>query len=76
MHSSAILREARQLHSVSDCHDSLAGTTSSRSEALITSSDNIRHTAALLEALVVMKMRLFSGARSSRWLSIFYEMGL
>jgi hypothetical protein len=78
MHSSAILREARQLHSVGDRHDSLAGTTSSRSEALITSSGNIRHTEALLEALVATKMRLPSAARLSRWLICvsFTEMGL
>jgi hypothetical protein len=52
MHSSAIVREARQLHSLSDRLDSLAERHPLVSEAFITISGNIRYT-ALLEGLVV-----------------------
>jgi hypothetical protein len=48
MHSSAILREARQLRNVSDSLDSLAEQHPLVSGALITISGNIRHTAVLL----------------------------
>jgi hypothetical protein len=61
MNSSAILREARQLHNVSDRLDSLAEQHPPVSEALITISGNIRHTAVLLEVLVAMKLGLTSG---------------
>jgi hypothetical protein len=60
MHSSAILREARQLPNVSDSLDSLAEQHPLVSEALITISGNIRHTAALLEVLVATKLGLTS----------------
>jgi hypothetical protein len=56
MPSSAILREARQLHQVSERLDSLAGQDYQFSEALITISGNIRQTAMLLEVLVVTRM--------------------
>jgi hypothetical protein len=58
MHSSAILREARQLHNVSERLDSLAEQHPLISEGLITISGNVRHTAVLLEVLVSMKMGL------------------
>jgi hypothetical protein len=60
MHSSAILREARQLRNVSDSLDSLAEQHPLVSEALITISGNIRHTAVLLEVLVATKLGLTS----------------
>jgi hypothetical protein len=60
MHSSAILREARQLRNVSDSLDSLAEQHPLVSEALITISGNIRHTAVLLEVLVATKLALNS----------------
>jgi hypothetical protein len=56
MHSSAILREARQLRNVSERLDSLATQHPLVSEGLITISGNVRHTAALLEVLVAMKI--------------------
>ena len=58
MHSSAILREARQLRAVSDRLDSLAEQHPHASEALIIISGNVRHTAVLLEVLVATKMGL------------------
>jgi hypothetical protein len=58
MHSSAILREARQLHNVSERLDSLAEQNPLISEGLITIAGNVRHTAVLLEVLVSMKMGL------------------
>jgi hypothetical protein len=60
MHSSSILREARQLRNVSDRLDSLAEQHPLVSEGLITISGNVRHTAALLEVLVATKMGLLS----------------
>ena len=54
-----ILQEAQKLHGVSDRLDSLAEEHEQLpgvSEALITISGNVRHTAALLEVLVVTKM--------------------
>lgn len=61
MHPSAILREARQLRNVSDSLDSLAEQHPLVSDALITISANIRHTAVLLEVLVATKLGLTSG---------------
>jgi hypothetical protein len=55
-HSSAILREARQLHNVSERLDSLAEQHPVISERLITISGNVCHTAVLLEVLVATKM--------------------
>ena len=61
MHSNAILREAQQLHSVSERLDSLAEEHPVVSEALITISGTVRNTATLLEVLVAMKMGLPDG---------------
>ena len=57
MHSNAILREAQQLHNVSDRLDLLAEEHPVVTEALITISGTVRNTATLLEVLVAMKMR-------------------
>jgi hypothetical protein len=56
MPSNAILREAQKLHSVSDRLDELAEELPVISDALVTIAGNIRHTATLLEVLVVTKM--------------------
>jgi hypothetical protein len=59
MPQSAILQEAQNLHGVSDRLDSLADEHEKLpavSEALITISGNVRHTATLLELLVELKM--------------------
>ena len=59
MPSTAILHEAQILHSVSDRLDLLAGEHEEHpilSEALITISGHVRHTATLLQVLVVTKM--------------------
>ena len=59
MPSTAILQEAQKLHSVSDRLDALAEELEGHpmvSEALSTISGNVRHTATLLEVLVVTKM--------------------
>jgi hypothetical protein len=59
MPSTTILQEAQKLYSVSDRLDVLAEEHEGRpvvSEALITISGNVRHTATLLEVLVVTKM--------------------
>ena len=61
MPPSAILREAQQLHNVSERLDSLADQHPLISEALITISGNVRHTATLLEVLVATKMGPFAG---------------
>ena len=61
MPSSAILREAQKLHSVSDRLDLLAGEHPLVSEALVTISGNVRQTATLLEVLVVTKLEPLSG---------------
>jgi len=58
MRSSAILHEAQKLHLVSDRLDTLADEHPVVSEALLTISGNVRHTATLLEVLVVTKMGL------------------
>ena len=55
MPSIAILREAQQLHDVSDRLDALAGQHSRFSEALIGISGSVRNTATLLEVLVATK---------------------
>ena len=57
MPSNAILREAQQLHNVSDRLDSLAGQNPLVSEALITILGNVRNTATLLEVLVATKIK-------------------
>ena len=51
MPPSAILREAQQLHNVSERLDTLGDQHPRVSEALITISGNVRHTATLLEVL-------------------------
>ena len=56
MPSSAILHEAQKLHIVSDRLDTLAEEHPVVSDAFITISGNVRHTATLLEVLVVTKM--------------------
>jgi hypothetical protein len=72
MPSDAILHEAQQLHNVSDRLDSLADEHPVISEALIAISGNVRHTATLLEVLVVTKMGPPSGPGSANaWLAIF-----
>jgi len=61
MPPSAILHEAQQLLNVSERLDSLADQHPLVSEALMTISGNVRHTATLLEVLVATKMGPFSG---------------
>jgi hypothetical protein len=56
MPSNPILREAQQLHNVSDRLDSLAGHHPLVSDALITISASVRNTATLLEVLVATKI--------------------
>jgi hypothetical protein len=56
MPQNRILQEAQKLHDVSERLDSLADEHPIVSEALITISGNVRHTATLLEVLVVTKM--------------------
>jgi hypothetical protein len=63
MPPSAILHEAQQLHDVSERLDTLADQHPLVSEALMTISGNVRHTATLLEVLVATKMGLLSGPR-------------
>jgi hypothetical protein len=62
MPSSAILHEAQKLHLVSNRLDTLAEEHPVVSDALITISGNIRHTATLLEVLVVTKMGPLEGS--------------
>jgi hypothetical protein len=54
--TTAILREARELHQVSERLATLAGNHPLVSEALLTISGNVRNTATLLEVLVVTRM--------------------
>ncbi|MGO8720216.1 MAG: hypothetical protein ACLQMO_13535 [Acidobacteriaceae bacterium] len=64
MPSTTILQEAQKLHNVSDRLDTLAGEHEEHSvvsEALIAISGNVRHTATLLEVLVVTKLGPLSG---------------
>lgn len=56
MPSSAILHEAQKLHLISDRLDTLADEHPVVCDALMTISGNVRHTATLLEVLVVAKM--------------------
>jgi hypothetical protein len=56
MPQNTILQEAQNLHDVSDRLDSLADEHPTVSEALLTISGNVRHTATLLQVLVVTKM--------------------
>ena len=56
MPPSAILREAQQLHSVSERLDSLAEEHPIVSTALTTIAGSVRNTATLLEVLVATKM--------------------
>jgi hypothetical protein len=62
MPSAAILHEAKTLHNVSDRLDALAGEHPVVSEALATISSNVRHTATLLEVLVVTKLGPLGGS--------------
>jgi hypothetical protein len=61
MNPSAILREVQQLYNVSDRLDLLADQHPLVSEALITISGSVRHTATLLEVVVATKMGPLSG---------------
>jgi hypothetical protein len=61
MPSSAILKEAQQLHKVSERLDSLAEEHPVISDALVTISGSVRNTATLLEVLVATKMGLSIG---------------
>jgi hypothetical protein len=61
MPSNAILREAQQLHNVSDRLDSLSTQHPLVSDALITISGSVRNTATLLEVLVATKIEPLSG---------------
>ena len=56
MPSTAILQEAKNLHTVSRNLDSLADQLPLLSEALLAISGNVRNTASLLEVLVVTKL--------------------
>jgi len=61
MNPSAILHEVQQLYNVSDRLDLLADQHPLVSEALITISGSVRHTATLLEVVVATKMGPLSG---------------
>jgi hypothetical protein len=61
MNPSAILHEVQQLYNVSDRLDLLADQHPLVSEALITISGSVRHTATLLEVVVATKMGSLSG---------------
>jgi hypothetical protein len=54
--TTAILREARQLHQMSERLASLAANHPLVSEALLILSGNVRNTATLLEVLVMTRM--------------------
>jgi hypothetical protein len=56
MPSNAILHEVQQLYKVSDRLDLLAEEHPIISDALITISGSVRHTATLLEVVVATKM--------------------
>ena len=62
MPSAAILHEARNLQQISDRLDALAEKHPVVSDALITISGNVRHTAILLEVLVVTKLGPLTGS--------------
>ena len=55
MPSGAILKEAQRLHTVSNRLNALAEKHPAVSDALVTISGTVRHTATLLEVLVVTK---------------------
>jgi len=59
MPSSEILREAQQLHGVSDRLDTLSEEHPLISAALVTISGSVRNTATLLEVLVATKIGPF-----------------
>jgi hypothetical protein len=61
MPSNAILHEVQQLYKVSDRLDILAEEHPVISQALITISGSVRHTATLLEVVVATKMGPISG---------------
>jgi len=61
MHPTAILHEVQQLYNVSDRLDLLAEQHPLVSEAIISISGSVRHTATLLEVLVAMKIAPISG---------------
>jgi hypothetical protein len=56
MQPNAILQEIQQLYNVSDRLDSLAEQHPVVTEALLTISESVRNTAALLEVLVAIKV--------------------
>ena len=60
MSSAAILHEAQTLHDASGRLDVLAGEHPTGSEALVAISGIVRHTATLLEVLVVTKVQPLS----------------
>jgi len=60
MDATAILHEVHKLHNVSDRLDSLAEQHPRIAEALTIISGNVRHTATLLEVLIVTKIEPFS----------------
>jgi hypothetical protein len=61
MPSNAILREVQQLYKVSERLDLLAEEHPLISEALISISGSVRHTATLLEVVVATKLRALPG---------------
>ena len=61
MHKNAILDEVQQLYSVSDRLEALAEQHPLVSDALVNISGSVRNTAALLEALVEIRIAPFSG---------------
>jgi hypothetical protein len=61
MHPTTILHEAQKLYSVSDRLELLAEQHPLVSEALVTISGSVRHTATLLEVLVATKITPLSG---------------
>jgi hypothetical protein len=65
MYPSAILREAQQLHNVSDRLDLLSDEHPGVSEELIAISGNVRTIATSLELLVVTKAPPLSGLDSA-----------
>jgi hypothetical protein len=65
MPSHAILHEVQQLYKVSERLDQLAEEHPLISEALITISGSVRHTATLLEVVVATKLKLLPGSESA-----------
>jgi len=62
MDTAAFLQEVQKLHTVSDRLNSLAEDHPLVAEALLIISGNVRHTATLLEVLVITKMGPITGA--------------